>query len=146
MYIKAASRARSDRNQSTTDRRFYSYCAAINDDSAKRNKTSLRYLLRIGTASIRRCAIGGNFSNSASTANRPVAVLYDRFSRCSRLSFRLAHADIYARRLCPLYGPGISPHKFSQSQSSSEKLAPRVHFARATVHSHFGGLDIFGSF
>lgn len=53
MYIRlrlARARAQRDRNQSTTDRRFYSHCAAINDDSAKRNKTSLRYLLHIGTA------------------------------------------------------------------------------------------------
>ena len=45
---KVAPRARNDRNQSTTDRRFYSHCApaVIDDDSAKRNKTFLQYLLR----------------------------------------------------------------------------------------------------
>lgn len=121
IYKDCVSRARNDRNQSTTDQRFYSHCApaAIDDDSAKRNKMSLQYLLR-RHSTIRRCAVGSNFSNSASTANRSVAVLYDRFSRCSRLSFRLAHADIYARRSHSHYD--VSPHKFSQSQSSGEKL------------------------
>jgi len=130
IYIYKVSCARNDRNQSTTDRRFYSHCApaAIDDDSAKRNKTSLQYLLR-RHSTIRRCAVESNFSNSASMANRSVAVLYDRFPRCSRLSFRLAHTDIYACCLCPRYRPNISPHKFSHSQSISEKSTRIFHAA-----------------
>lgn len=101
--------------------------AAIDDDSAKRNKTSLSNIYYIGPAQY----VGVRLEAILATVPQR-RIVSSRFFTIDSLAARgfrsTSRTPIFTPVVCVrVTGPDISPHKFSQSQSTGEKLTRVFH-------------------